>query len=149
MKSLKIKILSLGLVISFFSSCQKTGFTEMNSRLDGFGINPILPNPISSCANKDKDSAIISEDIVENNKPTNIYLHLYSCDEMNLKEIIWSSSGVIKYDNDIQTVQISFETLGAQEVQATIIYKDTVIDSRGQYVEGTKPKAVKKTIISI
>lgn len=155
MKSSKLTALTLGFILIVFSSCQKTSFSEMNSNRDGFGIDitPPPPTPISNCANKDfdkdMDSQINSEDTVKIKEVIEINLHLYSCDAENFKEIIWLSSGLIKYGTDILKIQTSFDSLGSQEVQAIIIYKDTVLDSRGNYVEGTKPKAIKKTIISI
>jgi hypothetical protein len=151
MKSSKLTALTLGLILILFSSCKKTGFSEMDSNRDGFGIviTPPAPTPISNCANKDMDSQINSEDTVKVKEIIEINLHLYSCDAENFKEIIWLSSGLIKYTADPLTIQSSFDTLGSHEVQAIIIYKDTVLDSRGNYVEGTKPKVIKKNIISI
>lgn len=151
MKSSKLTTLTLGLILIAFSSCQKTSFLDMNSNVNGFGvvIAPPPPTQVSNCANKDMDSQINSADTVNNKELLEIYLHLYSCDAENYKEIIWLSTGLIKYTGDIQTIQTTFDTLGSQEVQAIIIYKDTVIDRRGNYIEGTKPKVIKKTIISI
>ena len=151
MKVYKSKIILLSLIVIFFSSCQKMQFTDIDSSSDALQtiIEPEPPKPISTCANKDMDSLIVSEEMVKVSEKSNVHLHFYSCDAENFKEVIWLSTGSIENTNSVQDIIISFESEGEQEIQAIIIYKDTVLGRNGNYVEGTRPKIVKKSITSI
>ncbi len=100
-----------------------------------------------NCANKDKDSHLVSDDQVDLETALKVSLHLYSCDAVGLKEVRWSASGgELKLTEEQNEVNVTFDTAGEYEVQATIVYKDTVFDGEGKYLSGTRPKVVSKIV---